>query len=103
MHLSIGALKVADFLPTASTGVGLTFPEEICPKVDTPSIHGKLTSLGVIVNDDRSSVHAGFATLPLAAVQLRALARQYRQAAIQLEIMQRTPKLLTAAQRKTIF
>lgn len=86
MSMSFAALKVAHYL-ASNAGRDQFVPEEICARGDLASVHAEFVGNGMIYDDHRLGGSPSFAILSAAQTQLRALARQYRQAAIQLEIL----------------
>lgn len=86
MLMSFAALKVAHYL--ASNGSADQFvPERVCAREDLSSVHAEFVRNELVYKEDRLAGDPTFAVLPDAQAQLRVLAKRYRQAAIQLEIL----------------
>lgn len=88
MRLSFSALSVLNFL-VERTDQEQSVPEDVCPQEDLSAVHHELAEHGLVIKDDRLSGDPDFALSPQKRPQARTLAKKYRQAAIQLEILER--------------
>lgn len=86
MPLSFAALSVLDFL-VERIELDQVVPESVCAREDLSSVHYELVEQGLVIKDDRLAGDPTFCISATNRSQARILAKKYRQAAIQLEIM----------------
>jgi len=85
--MTFAALRVAYHLHS-NEGREQFIPAEVCAREDLPALHQEFSSHGLIIDERRSAGVPSFQLRSAAQPRIRTLASEYRQAAIQLAILE---------------